>query len=246
MSEKKIKILLVEDELIIAADMEGILSAAGYEVVGTALDFDEAIELLSSHKPDLLLLDVNLGGVKDGIDLATTLNERFQVPFIYTTSYSDSETLERAKQTNPINYLVKPFQKEQLLTAIDMALYKLAGETKSETPEEDSPTLFIKDALFIKDKSCYTKLIVDDIRWIKSDGNYLEIYTTGKTELVRASMSAFLERLHHNSFFRTHKSYAVNLDHMTRMEPTAVSIGNERIPISKLYVDDLLKRLNII
>src|SRR6187402_3159022 len=121
-----VRILIVEDELIIAEDVRNMLTKMNYEIVGNAMDYDEALSILNDNKPDLILLDVNLNGRKDGIDLAVTINDTCKVPFIYTTSYSDSATIERAKVTNPINYLVKPFKEEQLFTAIEIALHKLS------------------------------------------------------------------------------------------------------------------------
>jgi len=243
-----IRILIVEDELIIAEDMKNMLSKMGYEIVGNAMDFDEAIEILTTEKPDLILLDVNLNGERDGIDLAEELNNSYSIPFIFTTSYSDSTTLDRAKKTNPINYLVKPFKQEQLYTAIEIALNRLDSQNSPETTKSNdaNDALIIKDALFIKDKYRYTKLIISDILWIKSEGNYLEIHTKNKDEVIRASMTNFIERLDKNTFFRTHKSYLVNLDYLTKFETNTVYIGETKIPISKNYNDDLLRRLNII
>ena len=105
-----VQIVIVEDELIIAEDVSNMLTRKGYEVMGIAMDYDEAIAILKVNKPDLILLDINLNSKKDGIDLANTINEFYGIPFIFTTSYSDSATLERAKKSNPINYLVKPFK----------------------------------------------------------------------------------------------------------------------------------------
>lgn len=245
-----IKILLVEDELIIAEHITLLLEKIGYEIVGSAMDFEEAIEILETQKPDLILLDINLGGKKDGVDLAEEINRRFEIPFIFTTSHADAATLERAKKVNPVNYLVKPFQKEQLYTAIEIAMFNLSKQSenpKIETEEEDniSQGLFIKDALFIKEKFKYTKLPIADMHWIKAEGNYLEIYLANRKELIRASLTAFLARLDRPNFFRTHKSYAVNLDYLTKFEPTTVTILETEIPISKQYADELLKRLAI-
>lgn len=192
------------------------------------------------------MLDINLNGKRDGIDLAGEINRRFQIPFIFTTSYSDAATLERARQTNPVNYLVKPFKQEQLYTAIEMGLFKAAEVTKPavENDDEEKP-LIIKGVLFVKDKFTYNKLVIDDIRWIKSDGNYLEIFTSAtKPVLLRASMGNFMERLGED-FLRCHKSYIINLQHLTKFETHSVTIGTEIIPISKNYSEDLLKRLNI-
>ncbi|HEX8269608.1 MAG TPA: response regulator [Flavobacterium sp.] len=241
-----VSILVVEDELIISHDMCSMLIKMGYDVIGDAMDYDEAISLLEKQTPDLILLDINLNGRRDGIDLATEINRRFQIPFIFTTSHSDPATLQRARETNPVNYLVKPFKQEQLYTAIEMGLSNAGEKDRSkESAESDGPIL-IKGVLFIKDKFAYTKLVVADIKWIKSDGNYLEIYTSdAKPALIRASMSNILERLH-NDFLRCHKSYIINLQHLNRIEASHVIIGTEKIPISKIYSDELFRRLNIL
>lgn len=241
-----IRILIVEDELIIAEDMGNMLSNMGYTIVGTAMDFEEAIACITVSRPDLILLDVNLGGKKDGINLAEEINLNYQIPFIFTTSYSDTTTLDRAKRTNPVNYLVKPFKHEQLFTAIEIAWHKLAGQTKTITAEPlPDDALIIKDSLFIKEKFKYTKLVIADILWIKSEGNYLEIHTINKEEIIRASLNNFIERLNKNNFFRTHKSYIINLDFLTKFETSTVTIGDSKIPITKIYAEELIKRLNI-
>ena len=242
-----IKLLIVEDELIIAEDMSNTLEQMGYLVTGIAMDAGEAIACLETEKPDLILLDINLGGKIDGIDLAATINEKFDVPFIFTTSYADAVTVDRAKAVKPINYLVKPFKPEQLFTAIEIAMFNLAKNRDKQTaPDPDHEDgLIIKDALFIKDKYRYTKLKLADILWIKAEGNYLEIHLAERKELIRTSLTAFLERLNQPNFYRTHKSYAVNLDYLSRVEPAAVYILKTEIPISKSYSEDLLKRLNV-
>ena len=241
-----IRILIVEDELIIAEDMSNMLSNMGYRITGIAMDFEEALQLIDEQRPDLILLDVNLGGKKDGIHLAEVINDTYHIPFIFTTSYSDTATLERAKKTNPVNYLVKPFKHEQLFTAIEISWHKLADTPKSEesTPTTDD-ALIIKDSLFIKDKFKYTKLVIADILWIKSEGNYLEIHTVNKEEIIRASLNNFIERLNKTNFFRTHKSYIINLDFLTKFETSTVTVLDVKIPITKSYAEELIKRLNI-
>ncbi len=245
-----IKILIVEDELIIAEDLANSLRKMNYEVSGIAKDYFVAMRLIEQNIPDLMLLDINLGGKKDGIELAQELNQKYKIAIIFTTSYADSATLERAKKVNPINYLVKPFTPDQLFTAIEIAMYGLANKIEKPVAEieEDSINegLIIKDALFLKEKFRYTKLPIADILWIKAEGNYLEIHLADKKELIRASLSAFLEKINRKNFFRTHKSYVVNLDYLTKFEPTAVTILNTEIPISKNYSDELLRRLEVI
>ena len=235
-----VKILLVEDEGIIAADMENMLTKMGYDVIETAMDFDEAIERLEEDTPDLILLDINLGGKKDGIDLAAYINEKYNIPFIFTTSYTDGPTIERAKKVNPVNFLVKPFKLEQLFTAIEIGLNNYAKkEEKSTDRSVESDNLVIKDAIFIKDKYRYTKLPLSEILWMKAENNYIEIHLAERKELIRVNLGQFLEKINKKNFFRTHKSYAVNLDYLTRLEPTAVFILNTEIPITKVYAEQL-------
>ncbi len=242
----ELKILIVEDELIIAEDVKNMLLKMGYDVIGIAMDYDEIETILSHQKPDLILLDVNLNSKKDGIEIAQIINDKYKIPFIFTTSYSDSVTINRAKQTNPINYLVKPFKEEQLFTTIQLSLSKLANQEEKSLDDKNTETFVIKDALFIKDKFKYTKLFINDILWIKSDGNYLEIQTTKKEELIRATLSNFIERLNNDFFFRTHKSYIVNLEYVTKIETNYVTIVSTKIPITKIYYDELIKKLNIV
>jgi DNA-binding LytR/AlgR family response regulator len=242
-----VKIMLVEDEMIIAEDMRWMLEEMGYEVIGNAIDYARAIEILDQKEPDLILLDINLGGQKDGIDLAKTINEKYGVPFIFTTSHTDPGTLERAKEVRPVNYLVKPFKREQLFTAIEVALFNLASANHDENKaEEMGEGLVIKDAIFIKDKYKYTKLNISDILWMKADKNYLEIHTSGKREIIRATLSGFLEKLNRHNLMRVHKSYAINVDHLSSLEPTRVMIGEATIPITKNYGDELIRKLDIL
>lgn len=243
-----VKILTVEDELIIAQDLHFMLEDMGYHVIGNAMDYAQAIEILKTDTPDLIFLDITLRGKLDGIDLAETINRDYLIPFIFTTSHSDSSTMERAKKVRPINYLVKPFRKEQLFTALEVALFNLSS-TKTETPPSENSVgegLIIKDALFVKDKYKYTKLNLADIHWIKADKNYLEIHTSEKREIIRATLSGFLGKLNSPNLFRVHKSYAVNLDFLTSLEPTKVKIGAAEVPLSKNYAEELLKRLNVL
>lgn len=245
-----IKILIVEDELIIAQDMIDILEKMGYDVMENAMDAEETFEILSKDTPDLILLDINLSGGRDGIDIASEINEKYKIPFIFTTSYTDGPTIERAKEVKPLNYLVKPFKPEQLYTAIEIAMNNLEKSINVKEPIIDESLReegqIIKGALFIKDKFRYTKLLLKDILYIKSDGNYLELHTNKKKEVIRATINNFTQKLDAHTFFRTHKSYVVNLDYLSSFESNFVMILDKEIPITKQYAEELFKKLNVI
>jgi PAS domain S-box-containing protein len=118
------RILVVEDERIVARDLQMTLESQGYAVTGVAASSDEAIASATAVMPDLVLMDVHIKGERDGIETARLLRERFRLPVIYLTAYADAETVDRAKTTQPYGYLIKPFNDRELRSAIEVALYK--------------------------------------------------------------------------------------------------------------------------
>lgn len=118
------RVLIVEDEQIVAIDLEHRLERLGYAIADTAVSGEEACEKMDAAGPDLILMDVRLAGSLDGIETAQRIRQRWDVPIIFLTAYSDTATLERAKPVEPYGYLVKPFVPSDLHAAIQMALYK--------------------------------------------------------------------------------------------------------------------------
>jgi PAS domain S-box-containing protein len=124
------KILIVEDELVIAGSMGKTLEKAGYVVSGIASSAREALDAAANGLPDLVLMDIRIKGPQDGIEAARLIQDRFEIPVIFLTAYADDETLDRAKLAGPFGYLVKPVSQESLVTAIEVALYKHAMDRK--------------------------------------------------------------------------------------------------------------------
>jgi PAS domain S-box-containing protein len=120
----KTKILIVEDEAIVAKNIEKHLLNAGYKVVGLATTAEESIEKAETEKPNLVLMDIKLKGKMDGIEAANRIRESLRLPVIFLTSYTDDETFQRAKLTDPFGYLIKPFEIKDLKRTVEMALYK--------------------------------------------------------------------------------------------------------------------------
>ena len=239
----KVKILVVEDELIIAEDIRMMLEDLGYEVIGTVPDYSEAIELLDKNLPDVVLIDILLAGEKDGITLAETIREEYNLPFIFITSHSDTATVERAKSVHPDGYLVKPFEKKDLYTSIEIAFSNFISKEETEVEKEDS--FFLKDSIFIRKDYLLVKIRFNDLKWVKSDGNYLDLYCTDEKHLVRSSMKNFVQRLPANRFLQVHKSYLVNLEHIRSIDHRNVRIDDELIPIGRAFIDDIKKILDI-
>ena len=127
-----IKILVVEDEVIVAQDIAGRLKKMGYQVTATVASGEEAIEKASENKPDLVLMDIVLKGDMDGVTAAGKIQTKINVPTVFLTAYADETTLERAKITNPFGYIVKPFQQKELQVVIEIALLRHEIETKMQ------------------------------------------------------------------------------------------------------------------
>lgn len=117
-------ILIVEDEIVVAKDLKGIITAMGHNVIGEAVSGSEAVRLAHEHRPDLILMDIKIAGDMDGIATAAKITEHYDIPIIYVTAYADSQLLERAKITKPYGYVLKPFEPRELELVVEIALYK--------------------------------------------------------------------------------------------------------------------------
>jgi DNA-binding NarL/FixJ family response regulator len=130
----KLKILIVEDEPVIAENISIYLDNNDFEVSGIAYDSDEAFEQLRHNTPDAVILDINLESEKDGIEIAGYINKNVQIPFLFLTSYSDKNTLDKAKAVQPGGYIVKPFNERTLLASLEIAISNHAADINKKLP----------------------------------------------------------------------------------------------------------------
>lgn len=151
----KKRILIVEDQLIIALDLELILVNLGYEVAGIVNTGEESIEFVKNNRPDLVLMDIMLSGDIDGISAAEVIHKTLDVPIIYLTAHSDEKSLERAHVTGPYGYIVKPIQERELYTSIEIALHRFNMDRVLKRSEMKYRTLFEQslDPIFITDEN---------------------------------------------------------------------------------------------
>ena len=239
---EKLKLLIVEDELIIAEDMKIMLEEIGYIVSGIAISFDEAVDNIELHNPDMVMIDINLVGGKDGIELAQYINQHSRTPFIFTTSYADKNTIERAKDTHPYAYLIKPFEKKNLFSSIEIALSNAKSESFiKELPESSQNNEIYKDVFFVKKDNYFVKIKSKDIQYVKADGNYLDLVCGEEKFIIRSTLKTFYEQLPVNQFQQVHKSYIVNLEEIDAIAYDHVLIGEAKIPISKTARESLVE-----
>ncbi len=123
------KILIVEDEAVVSLDINRRLEKMGYEVLGQVASGEETLEMVQDNPPDLVLMDINLQGEIDGIETATRLYKEYNIPVIYLTAYAGESTLERAKESQPYGYILKPFKERELRATIEIAISRHEKES---------------------------------------------------------------------------------------------------------------------
>jgi len=238
-------ILIVEDEPIIAKHLQYTLNGFGYDAGDIVTDYPTAIEILQKKVFHLVILDINLNGYQTGIDIAEYISANLQIPFLFLTSHEDMAIVNAALKTSPHAFLTKPFQKITVYTAVKLAFKSFRQDAVNEQPDlnELQDTIVIKDALFIKEKHMFIKIMLAEILYIRSDDNYLELHTSKKKYTIRETLKNIISQLPGNSFFKVHKSFIINLNAITAINYIHVMIGDIEIPITSDNRNELLKRI---
>lgn len=237
---EKIKIGIVEDELLIAENIIVTLLDLGYDVTEPATNYTAALAMIEEEQPDLLLLDIVLSGHKDGIELAQTIKTTYNLPFIFLTSNADQATIDRAKALNPPSYLVKPFNRNDLFAAIELAAHNHKTNVEPQTPAVQNQDKRLKDTLFVKQSSMFFKVKYDSICYLNSDHVYVDIHTAESKFTDRKSLSDYEAILPSSQFIRIHRSYLVNIDFIEAICPTTVLVNGQELPVARKYKDDLM------
>ena len=243
-----IKILIVEDEMIIAANISLQLSQLGYEVTGIIPRGEEAILHVKQNHPDIVLLDIQLKGELDGIETAQIMQNDFDMPIIYLTANADDEHFNKAKNTHPYAFISKPFKKLDLQRAIELTVSHLQQEKIDEqTLNGNSVSPFIlSDCIFVRHHEKMVKVDIKDILYIEAERNYCRIHSTDKQYLLVMTLKDMDEKLPQRHFIRVHRSFIVNLSQIDEVATTHIIIDRKAIPVSKALKEELLNRLQTI
>lgn len=239
-----LRILIVEDEFIIAANLKQMLEDLGYEPYAPAGSKIEALEFLNNYEVDLAILDINLNGKHEGIEVGKYINENTHIPFIYLTSNSDKATIDEAKHTCPRSYLIKPFTEENIYSAIEMAV---ANTKPNEENKDEEKLNILQDSFFIKLGTKYFKVDINNILYFEADGKMMNIYTFQQQKFsIRCSLESLLNQLKNYNFFRVHRSFCINSKYLEVINSEFVIVNNIQIPIGRNYRDELLTRIKTI
>jgi DNA-binding LytR/AlgR family response regulator len=234
---KKVKIGIVEDEMIIASVIQDCLKKLNYEVVEPVISFNDAIEMLYTEQPDMVLIDIRISGNKDGIELAEYIRENYSIPFIYLTANSDKETLTRAKKTNPNAYLLKPFTQSDLYTAIEIGLNNFEMQKTMNSK--------VQTSIVIKDGYDLINISFSEIVFLSSADNYVKFYLkNGKSILSRSTISEMISRLPQNLFCQISRSSIINMNFISKVEKNNVLVNDIPLPITSTYRQKLIAQIN--
>jgi DNA-binding LytR/AlgR family response regulator len=235
----RIKVLVVEDSALIAEDLAYKLGKHHFDVLEIFDKGEDALEYLKKNQTDLVLLDIKLAGALDGISTGYIIHNTYRLPIIYLSDLTDAETLHRAKQTRPANYLTKPFNEADLARAIDLAFsnYSL-NAAGSAAPKCDH--------IFIKTDNTFVRISLKDILFLHADRSYCNIVTADRTYVQSVSMNHVFDQINNLDFIRIHRSYVVNIHKVTAIEGNLVRIGDHLLEMSKSMREELIGRLTFL
>lgn len=221
----KMKIYILEDEIITQELLKDSLEQMGYSIVGVETNAERALEKIKLLQPDIAILDIRVEGEKTGL----WLGEQLTIPIIYLTAFSDKKTIQKAINTKPISYLSKPFNNNNLYIAVELALNHVTSQKE----------------ITVKHKNVNIKIRINAIMFAKKEGHYLELYVANSdaVKLLRASVNEFLEMVSSDNFVQVHRSYVVNKQYVNQYSIREIFINDKKIPVSSTYAKEILDQL---
>lgn len=223
------KILIGEDEILIAEHIKDILFSYGYKDVMMAHSKEKIIELIDESSPDIALLDIRMEGKHDGINIGEYIAQHHRFPIVYITSHSTQDVVKEALKTKPGGYVIKPFQPIDIFTAVQIALDN----------HKDREMVFV-----FKNNHEKVRLPYGNILFLEADNNYVEIVAKNKKYVQRASLSALLTKLDSREIVQVHRSYAVNVNNIEKIYYNRLIIKGVTIPVSRKFKESLRDQLN--
>lgn len=221
MLPKTLKIGIVEDEVLIAENITMHLEDMGHTVIGVAGRFEEAIQLVKEHVPDLLFVDIRLRGKESGLDVAREVHQNYGIPFLFLTSNTDKSTIQQAMQWLPLTYITKPFSFEDLFIALELA------KTKIELGGVGSNNRKIE----IKNGGQTEWVMLHQVLYLEAARSYVTIFLRDRSIVLRQPMGALMEIFNEHEMVRVHRSFAVNPEQVESVSNTKAIINGKKIPI---------------
>lgn len=241
-----VKIIIVEDELLIALQLKSMLESLGYSVPACYRSGTEFLSAYREGDADVILMDINLADKTNGVETSMQLAALSSVPVVYITENTDEALRRKAiAETNVRYYLKKPFSAGDVCTALDITLKNLDRGT-SLLAKPGAPGYLLDDHIFLKDSYAFKKIRIDDILFLKASSSYCYFHCLSGIFMFSENLSHFQEKLNFaKQLVRVHRSYIVNVNRIEKLNEGTIWIGEEEIRIGKTYRSDLLKRFRV-
>ena len=229
----EVKILIVEDELLLAEDLKQKLERLNYEVIGMSTSGEDALSLVGRQVPDIAILDINLDGEMNGLEIGAYLKRTWDLQIIYLTQFNDINTFEKAKASRPSSYLTKPVNIWDLVRAIELSM---ENNSIAQHKEENQSSYFLRKALYLRNgDQRFERVDTEEILFLKASGAYTEVHTLKKKFVFSENLSHFERVLRISHLVRVHRSWMVNVDKVDVIDEQMLFVGKEKIPVGKTY-----------
>lgn len=248
------KIIVVEDDPILASGIEMMLEKLSHELVAILDNSEDFLNTWKASQPHLALIDIRIGGQKNGIELAEIISQSERpIPIIFITSLTSDKVFKEARQTMPFAFMQKPFDALTLQRNIELAMYKYENHTW-ETPENLSnmnTTIHTHNPsphFFVKGADSFKKIETKDIFYISVEGKYSEVIMQNAKHEVKMSLKELIQILPVQDFLRVHRNYIVNVNYITEisLKQNYLIVKDNKIPISQTYKEGIGKKLNLL
>ncbi|MEO1261821.1 MAG: response regulator [Bacteroidota bacterium] len=243
----KFQILLVEDSPSFAFEVEMLIEEMGYELLDTVDNAEDALAAIDKYHPDLILMDIGLKSNLTGLDVANLI-KHLKIPIIFTTSYNDQETYKKAQESHIYGFLVKPFDRLSLQSAIENAFKRIIlGASEEQERDKVEKDIAKHKRLLVKQNGILRKIKTDEILFIQGEGNYSTLVTMEKRFVVKMSMKKLLESLQ-TDIVPIHRSYCVRLDKVDGIDTKEdlIIVGKHKLPLGRRYKPAVLERFNLL
>ena len=247
------KILIVEDDPIVAQHLAQVLRSVGYIVTACVDNSEDATRSALEDAPDLAFVDIHILGKDDGIVTAAKLKQINDILIIFLTNLNDRETVNRAIAVRPASYLLKPFNPVDVYANISIALRNAAEKKEAKLRDHaDGNTQegleVLKDKFFIRHSGgAFMKYDISDIVYLEADRSYSKIHMLGGSDIMQTTSMKVLEtKLRHPHLVRINRSYIVNISHIEGVKGNVLIVQGKEMTISPEYDASLRQHLNIV
>lgn len=242
---RKVKILIVEDEVIVAKDIAYYLNELGCDVIGVLIEGEDVLPFLKDDQPDIILMDITLRGQLNGVQTVHLIKEKYDIPIIFLTANTDDVSFDLAKATKPFAFIEKPFKSKQLVRTVQLLIEQIA-DSNEESEEEELNHFMLSDRIFVRDKGKMNKILLEDILYIEANGAYSNIVSKNKSYLLSLNLRNLETKICTDQLMRVHRSYIINIKHVDSIEENRISIHNHSIPISRTHWQAFIAKVKVI